>query len=294
MCFISRFILLILILSLTNCSSEKSGELSLKNYNLKNDKITSFKISEKLREISGLTIDDENRLFAVADEKAVVYELDNQNGNILKFFYIGDRWAIEDDFEGIEFVGNYFFLITSGGIIYKFQEAENGKSAPYEFYKTGLPSSSNIEGLAYDEKTKSLLIACKEFPGKKYKGNKAVYSFSLKNNELDEKPRFLINLDELKEKFKVKMFYPSGISVHPVTGEVYIISARGGARILTLDNNGKISGFEQLNEKYHRQPEGICFLNDNTMIIADEASGKSPVMSRYVYLPKLKLAANHF
>jgi hypothetical protein len=55
------------------------------------------------------------------------------------------------------------------------------------------------------------LIACKGDPGKDSDAYKIIYSFDISTRQLNEKPRFLISLDELDEKFGIKNFAPSGM-----------------------------------------------------------------------------------
>jgi hypothetical protein len=62
-----------------------------------------------------------------------------------------------------------------------------------------------VEGLCYDPETTSLLLACKDYPGKGFEKNKAVYSFALHTITLDEKPRFLIPLKDIRKNISGNM-----------------------------------------------------------------------------------------
>ena len=53
-----------------------------------------------MREISGLTLTDDDRLFGIADEEAIVYELDSTEGRLVKTFALGDP-VVLGDFEGL-------------------------------------------------------------------------------------------------------------------------------------------------------------------------------------------------
>lgn len=85
----------------------------------------------------------------------------------------------------------------------------------------------------------------------------------------------------MKEKFNIKDFYPSGIEKDPITGNYFIISARGSNVLVEVDKLGNIIHTKKLKESIHRQPEGITVLNDGTLIISDEAAGKRPSITRY-------------
>ena len=54
-----------------------------------------------------------------------------------------------------------------------------------------------------------------------------------------------------------------------VSGNFFIIAAQGNV-LLEADRNGKILGKVFLDKKKHRQPEGITFLDKNTLVIGDE------------------------
>ncbi|KAB2844826.1 MAG: hypothetical protein F9K45_04505, partial [Melioribacteraceae bacterium] len=173
----------------------------------------TVKLTAKLSEISGLTTSENGKIFGHNDEKGIVYQINYKTGEIIKEFYL-TRWFPEKDFEGIAYANKKFYMITSDGILYEFPEGQNKSAVDYKIYNLNLGVKYNIEGLCYDSKTNSLILVCKEFPGKGFEGNRSAYSFSLKNFKLDQSPKFLINLDELKNKFGLKNFFPSGIEKH--------------------------------------------------------------------------------
>jgi uncharacterized protein YjiK len=143
----------------------------------------------------------------------------------------------------------------------------------YKKFKTILSTKYNVEGLCYDKATNSLLLACKEYSGKNLKDYKAIFTFDLSKYKLQEEPRFLINLDSLKNKFKINNFSPTGIEVHPNSGNVFILSSHEKA-IVELSSNGNLLNAVKLKSKNHRQPEGIAFLSDLTLLISDEGQNK--------------------
>jgi uncharacterized protein YjiK len=191
---------------------------------------------------------------------------------ILNEFYLGEK-KIKKDFEGIAVVKDSFFLVTSSGVIYKFSYLDNEKNVDYKKFKTILSTKYNVEGLCYDKATNSLLLACKEYSGKNLKDYKAIFTFDLSKYKLQEEPRFLINLDSLKNKFKINNFSPTGIEVHPNSGNVFILSSHEKA-IVELSSNGNLLNAVKLKSKNHRQPEGIAFLSDLTLLISDEGQNK--------------------
>ena len=150
--------------------------------------------------------------------------------------------------------------------------------------------------MAYDPLSNALLIACKGSPSidkdKRYEGFKAIYSFDLKEEELSKDPHFLIDLERLDSyidhnvfsKLSVKVakrlrliesetsFQPSGLAIHPIYGEIYIISSVGKLLII-LNRWGKVQDVKELDPKIFRQPEGICFSPNGDMYISNEGQG---------------------
>ena len=235
----------------------------LSKYNFEPEESLRIKLPGELQEISGLTMTDDGRLFGHNDEKGFVYQIDYTNGDIVKKFSLGKKYERED-FEDIAYANNKFYMVSSKGNIYEFEEGNDGESVTYNILETDLKSKYDVEGLCYDPVTNSLLLACKGYPGKDFKKQKAVYSFSLDEMKLEKEPRFLIDLSEIK-----KTFNPSGIERNPTTGTFFIIAANGSA-IIEISKDGKLIDKKKLPPVIHEQPEGITFTPDRSLIISDE------------------------
>ena len=262
-------LLIFLLLMLSNCQYKGSNELY--NYNLNKKNNIKIKLPAELNEISGLVYSEDNHIITHNDEEGIIYKIKLPLGEVVNKFILGEK-VIRKDFEGIALVKDTLFLVTSNGVLYKYPGFATENFTEFEKIKTGLKAENNVEGLCYDEETKSLLLACKDKPGKGYKGYKAVYSFNLEKMILENKPRFLISTKKLKNNFDIKEFSPSGIVKHPVSGNFYIISANIRA-IIEISPDGKILAAVKLDKKYHKQPEGITMLPDGSLIIADEGNG---------------------
>ncbi len=249
---------------------------TLHNYSFSDKHSRAITLPKQLNEISGLAVTGDNRLFAHNDEVGTVYEIDISAGKIINEFYLGKK-KIKKDFEGIAVVKDSLFMVTSSGVIYKFSYPDHEKNVDYKKFKTILSAKNNVEGLCYDKATNSLLLACKEYAGKNLTEYKAIYSFNLSRYELQEEPRFLINLDSLKNKFNINNFSPTGIEVHLYSGNIFILSSHEKA-IVELSPNGLLLNAVKLKSKNHRQPEGIAFLSDLSLLISDEGKeGKAKV-----------------
>ncbi len=261
-----------LLFFLSYCKNEKPEPIK-NNINLELNKNIIVKLPHKLDEISGLTIANDGRLFCHDDERAVIYQLNYVTGKIIKRFQLG-KFGLESDFEGIAIADEKFFLLSSNGMLYEFKEGKDLEKVNFAEYNLGFSSKFEFEGLCYDSTFNSLLIVSKNYPGKKHKGNRAIYSFSLENHEIDKSPKVLISLKELSKKFDIKDFYPSGISKHFASGDYFIISSKGQPSIVRISNSGKLLNAHKLNKKKFAQPEGIVFLSDSTLLISNEAKGK--------------------
>lgn len=254
----------------------------LHKYDLAHQQPKSVLLPKVLKEISGLTMTEDGRLFAHNDEQGAIYQIDYRTGSVLKQFYVTKKgWfstaQAMEDFEDIAFAKGRFFLVTSGGTLYEFAEGENGQEVLGTLHKTGLNDHYDIEGLCYDPETESLLIACKEYPGNK--NFKPVFSFSLKTMVLTKAPRFLLPVRELENASEELEFKPSGIERHPKTGTFFVLAAQGNL-LVELSPDGKILSTATLTRKFHPQPEGITFTPDNILLISDEGE-KHGTLSSY-------------
>jgi uncharacterized protein YjiK len=270
--------IIISLLPLLFAFSFEVKETLLQNYDFTKP-LFVYELDMGLTEISGLAVNDEGRLFAHNDEIGSIFELDPKNGRIIKWFYLGPN-KIYEDFEAVAINGEEFYLITSNGLLYKFYDQPDGKYSQYEKIRTGLTGSFEIEGMCYDPKTHSLLLASKNFAGKNYKDSRAVYSFDLNTKKLSDKPRFVISLTELEKKFNVKNFSPSGMERIDKTGNFLIISS-GERGVLEISPSGRIVSFQELDKKRHQQPEGVTVLKDGTLLIADEGGKKKATLTGY-------------
>ncbi len=241
-------------------------------------------LPKSLREISGLAVADDGRIFTHNDENSEVSQVDPATGNIVKRFHVGEK-GMKGDFEGIAVVGARFFLVSSRGDLYEFAEGADEAVVPYEIRKTGLNVENDVEGLCYDPETQSLLLACKEKAGKDLgKSKKAVYAYSLSSGTLEPAPRLLLDLEALGRNGRGERFNPSGIEYNRSTGTFFIIAAEGWS-IVEISRSGEIKGQVELDRKLHKQAEGISFMPDNSLLIADEARGADPTLSFYTSMP---------
>lgn len=231
----------------------------------------TYTLPNQLKEISGLTYYKDDKLLCIQDEEAVVYVFDTKAKKVVQDFGFGGY----GDFEGIEYVNKQVFVLESNGNLFRFEP----ESMRIGRTKTDLPKNTEVEGLGYDPKTKRLLIAVKNGGGKS--SDKAVYSFDLLNRAVFKDMQ--LNDEQLKAAgIDPKTYKPSGIAVHPITGEWYMLTA-AGKRLLITSRKAKIIYTIALDAKAFRQPEGICFAPNGDLFIANEGDGKKGNLLRFNY-----------
>lgn len=271
-------ILFISAAALTGFTLLRKEEPGLYAYSIESKKPQQIRLSGKLQEISGIAVSSSGQLFAHDDELSSLHQIDISSGRIIWSFSPG-KSVFRGDFEDVAIVKDKFYLLESNGTIHQFYSPAKGGSQDHRVYKTGLSEKNDVEGLCYDPQSNSLLLACKAFAGKGYKGFRAVYSFSLSSLKLSAAPRFLIPFKEVQNRLNINKFHPSAISRNPLSGNFFIISASDNA-ILELSPAGNILAMQKLSGKSHPKPEGLAFLSDGTLLISDE-DVQGGLISRY-------------
>ncbi len=251
-----------------------------------------WELPKKLVEISGLSMIDEHRLACIQDEKGNVYIFNLQSGEVERKIYFGE----DGDYEGVEIIDKNAWILKSNGTLYEvmnYLEVENPGSTKYP---TELSKKNDAEGLAYDPISHTLLIACKGHPfldEKEGKEFKALYSFDLEKKQLNLNPFLLVVMDTVKyyknyntmTQLGIELlayfdgskgdlsFQPSGIAIHPITGNFYIMGSVGNL-MMVFSREGRMLAMIKLRSKYYPQPEGMCFGSDGKLYIANEGDDK--------------------
>jgi uncharacterized protein YjiK len=235
-------------------------------------------LPEELTEISGLAFSSDGRLFAHADERAFVYEIDPDSGEALSRFHLG-RQGIQGDFEGIAIAGNRHFLVSSEGELFEFRPGQPNQSVEYERVDTGFDDRCEVEGLAFDRRTNSLLLACKTPQRRDLEDHLVVFAYSLDTMSLVEEPR--VHLPLSAASLGAEDLNPSGIEVEPTTGHLVIVASQ--QRLLVeLSREGIVLALRELPRRFHRQSEGVTFRPDGALLIADEGDGEDATISAYL------------
>ncbi len=234
------------------------------------DAFKQWKLPKKLREISGLALTPDERLLAVNDEKAIVYELDYHDGRIIKSFAFGDP-VVRADFEGIAVLQDKIWLMTSDGLLFAAVEGRDGRHVRYKKYDTGHGDYCELEGLAQDRAAETLILACKQA---KSKNNELMlFEWSASNSGIEHVRDVVVPERSIAGMIDKKRINPSGIAIDPQTGERVLVAARQRA-VVRLTADGVLSeAIIRLKKGRHKQAEGIEMTRDGRLLIADEGSG---------------------
>lgn len=237
--------------------------------------VQQWRLPDRLREISGLAVSPDGRLFGHDDERAVIYEIDPRQGRVIKAFALGNP-VERGDFEGIAIRPNgEFWVTTSQGVLYRFREAEDGATAAFDTFDTGLSAVCEIEGLAYLAAEESLILACKR---NQARGMRDTVSLHIWRFAGAAEPWLSIPEATLAEAAGVERFRPSSADIQD--GRLLLLSASDGA-LAELSMDGRILSARALSAA-HVQAEAVVTLPDGSVAIADER-GDSPAALLTIY-----------
>jgi uncharacterized protein YjiK len=251
--------------------------------------VRQITLPAELREVSGLAYLDSLHLAAVQDEQGKLFVLNAYTGAIVS----ETRFEKNDDYEGIEHVGDQLWILRSDGTLFEVANWQTDTPRTTK-YKTALTAANDTEGLAYDAAGHRLLIACKESAGPGRKHERAIYAFDLGARQLVETPAYVLPLrlvdeagraDDVNQVLRAFLapvgdlsdFKPSALAVHPTTGDLYLLSSVRKV-IVVLHPDGTPAALWPLPEALYRQPEGLAFAPDGTLFIASEAAGTVPFL----------------
>lgn len=244
-----------------------------------------MKLPGEQSEISGIAYTADGRLLAHGDERAVVWQIEWPSGRPVKRFGIGGTGGpFTGDFEDIQVVGDRIYLVTSSGQLVAGREGANGRTTPALSATRGLKAGCQVEGMSWDAASKSMLLLCKTVKSKRWRDQVIILAVSPETGEFEPEPRLAIPEKAIRRVTGQKHFAGTALVRHPRTG-TYLMLAGPQRAIAEVDSTGKVLGGARLAADRHRQPEGIAIAPDGTLLIADEAAGKTATITGYAYRP---------
>ena len=268
------------LLSACSLASDSTSEPRIGRFSLDSESLQQWKLPKKLKEISGLALTPDDRLLAVADEKAFIYELDYQRGEIVKRFALGSP-TIRDDFEGIAYLNDLVYVVTSTGRIFEFAEGNDGEVVHFKAQQTPLGRYCEVEGLAQDTKTDTLLVSCKRNRVSGKHADLSIFVWSPTTGKFIREREITVPQRAIATKLGEKRLSPSAVAVDPETGDLYGVAGPQRAIFQLKPTGEPIDAIILPLANHHRQPEGIEITRDGRLLIADEGGKKKARLSVY-------------
>jgi hypothetical protein len=227
-----------------------------------------IKLPIELDEISGVAYYPKDTcVFAIVDEYGMLYKVFlNRPKQIEKW-----RFGTASDYEDLVLLDSTFYVLTSTGTIAAFNFLSPDTLAYKEFPLTSIGKGNEFEILYYDKSLNKVVMICKDCEVDK-KHHLSSFTFDPQNQQYDNN-RFVIDVQRIaalagEEKMKFK---PSAAAIHPLTGDLYIISSIN-LLLVVADKNGTARQVFRLDRGTFKQPEGLTFTPGGDMIISNEAA----------------------
>jgi hypothetical protein len=249
----------------------------------------------ELTEISGIELVGPGQMACVQDELGKIYFFDLRMKSISRTVDFGKK----GDYEDLVISDSMAYILRSDGVIFKVAGIAN-QDLVVSKIKTSLNRTHDTEGLCPGPDGRSLWIVCKGNPGQHdqgaLKGKKAVYRFDLAGEIIDPDPVVQINLKIIEDRKNLNLFtrfsanvgkrlgmigedwvfQPSAIDIHPLDGNVYVLS-HINKTLLVIDSLNRYS-VNFLDPGLFRQPEGITFSPSGDLYISNEGAGGRAVI----------------
>ena len=233
-------------------------------YDLSNPVILNLRT--ELDEISGIHYyAKDTSLFAINDEMGVLYKIYNR-----KPLYI-EQWRFSPgaDYEDIALLDSTFYVLQSHGDITRFK-FEKADSLVVDACGTPLKEKNEFESMYYDKFHEKFILICKDCK-QDNKSSLTAFAFDPKTKKFNSAPFFIMDTKRIlaetgdgKNKFK-----PSAANIHPITKDLYIVSAVNNALVIA-SREGVVKEVYKLNGKLFKQPEGLTFSEQGDMYISNE------------------------
>jgi uncharacterized protein YjiK len=227
-----------------------------------------FKLPPALDEISGIVFNaKDNSVLSINDERGWLYKIHLDNDlNLQKWQY--SKGA---DFEDLVLVDSTFYVLESNGNVIKFKFI-TPDSANVEEKLFTTQEKNEFEILYFDKTRNRLVLLCKKCD-RDDNNSLTAFSYNLQANGYDSTPAYVIDIrkiEQLMDEKKVR-FKPSAAAIHPLTGELFIISSINKA-LVVADQSGVPKAVYRINPKIYKQPEGLTFTPRGDLIISNESA----------------------
>lgn len=235
-----------------------------------NDPDTVYEMPDLLREISGIALSGENTIYCVQDELGSVFKYDLRKEKIVR----AHRFTDVGDFEDLAINQNTIYVLRSDGNLFIYDLENKSKTRQFMLETNSL----NCEGIYFSKGY--LYVVSKEALINHPETKRMIYRVKADDLEHIEK-YFEIDIPGLNtfltenfpsmgtSKFE---FNPSAIAIHPITGDIYILSASD--RFIAIYRDQKLVNAIPLSAEVYYKPEGLAFYENGDLLISSEGDKK--------------------
>lgn len=259
-CYYLSVLLALLVFS--RCGAQQKNKNPNSSYDLANPQ-KIIDLPKQLTDISGIAYYN-NAVYAIDDDHGYVYKVPlTDKPDVEKW-----EFAQPQDYEDIVLLNNTFYILSSKGKIVSFPFAFPVKDVKES--ELNSKGKNEFEILYYAPQTNRLIMLCKECKEDKKDENTA-WAYNTGTHTFEKQPAYILLQKDIEKVLGdgISRFKPSAAAVHPLTGEVYIVSSINKL-LVVLDKNHKVTAAYPLNETLFKQPEGIAFTPEGDMIISNE------------------------
>ena len=256
-----HFILGLLVLAGSHCTGQKNRATGAYDFNHPD---VIINLPKNVSQISGIAYSNDNSVYAVDDDHGNIYKIPLTPKPAVESWNFGKP----DDYEDLVLQDNIFYILSSKGAITRFPASFPVKDV--QTFALPLKGKNEFEILYSDPSSQSLLMVCKDCK-EDQKDETSAFRFILDKHTFENEPAYMLQKSAIEKKagHAISRFKPSAAAVHPVTGEVYIVSSINKI-IVVLDESKKVAAVYPLPAKLFKQPEGIAFSPAGDMIISNE------------------------
>src|SRR5262245_6567018 len=234
----------------------------------------SYQLPGRLTEVSGLATGPGGTILTHGDERGVIDVLDGVTLRLVREIQL--KGTPRDDFEGIATSGDSVALMTSTGTLYILRPRTDSL-VPFTTIATGLGRHCELEGLAWNRASATLLLPCNQPRGKAVTGL-TVYRFRLGPTPGAITP-IQVPGATLAQATGLALLRATSVEIDPATGHLVVLSSKP-SMVVELDTTGRVLAVKQLHGKYHPQAEGLTITRD-AIWIADEGAGRKGTLAKY-------------
>lgn len=238
-------------------------------------------LPETVEQISGIVYyPKDSSIFCIDDNIGELYKFPLYQKKVLQ------KWPFSRaiDHEELVLQDSTFYVLLSNGTIESIRFNNDGTLVTDKFESTTTTDMREFEAMVYDSTRKLFLLICKDCEDDS--SNKtSVYGVDFSTKTMLPEPVFIIDHLEIEKKVgkRISKFKPAGAGIHPITGNIYYVSAINDLLVVT-DRNGVVTEASALDKAVFKQPEGIAFKPDGTLLISNEfANMGSATILLYAY-----------